>query len=249
MTKLISVLLAAVVSTTAHSAGDMVQSDIAYKMSLEGKSIAFVGDSICYGANYSGGYGKLIGEQNNMIVTNCGVDAITLARNESVTGSKLSIVDTVEALEGEYDYIIVEGGINDSWKKVPLDSLTDGFDGGYDESTVTGAMESIFYSLKQNHPESKLGFVIAHDHLTYDGEAEFAPYYETIKAVCEKWSISYIDLYAANNPWTGINVKDPEINRLYFGSEKTPEGDGCHPNELGYQVIYVDPMVVWLKTL
>lgn len=38
---------------------------------LDGKRIAFIGDSISYGTNWQGGYGKLIGEQYNMNVNKC----------------------------------------------------------------------------------------------------------------------------------------------------------------------------------
>ena len=48
---------------------------------LDGKRIAFIGDSISYGTNWQGGYGKLIGEQYNMNVTNVSKGGATLADN------------------------------------------------------------------------------------------------------------------------------------------------------------------------
>ena len=71
-------LIVAVVTTTACSVGDIPNTN---NNPLDGKTAAFVGDSISYGTNYHGGYGKLIGEQNNMPVTNPSKGGATIARN------------------------------------------------------------------------------------------------------------------------------------------------------------------------
>lgn len=250
MSKLISMLIVAVVTTTACSVGDIPNTN---NNPLDGKTVAFVGDSISYGTNYHGGYGKLIGGQNNMPVTNPSKGGATIARNvkwsEDADGYRPCIIDMVDELEGEYDYIIIEGGINDFWNHAPLGELTADFNGGYDENTTAGGLESMFSRIKENYPESKAGFVIMHDPFTYDAEDGYAPYYEMMKAACDKWDIPYLDLYAQNNTETGVNVKDAEQRKLYFESNDRPGGDGTHPNELGYQVIYVDPMTEWMKSL
>ncbi|MGN0107350.1 MAG: SGNH/GDSL hydrolase family protein [Hominilimicola sp.] len=251
MSKIISMLIAAVVTTTACSVGNNIPNT--NDNPLDGKTVVFVGDSISYGTNYHGGYGKLIGEQNNMTVVNPSLGGATIARNvkwsEDAEGYRPCIIDMVDNLEGEYNYIIIEGGINDFWNHVPLGELTDGFDGGYDENTMAGGLESMFSVITENYPESKTGFVIMHDPFTYDAEEGFAPYYEMMKSVCDKWNISYLDLYAQNNMDVGVNVRDAEQRKLYFESNDRSDGDGCHPNELGYQTIYVEPMTGWMKSL
>ena len=195
---------------------------------LDGKRIAFIGDSISYGTNWQGGYGKLIGEQYNMNVTN---------------------VSKGDNLDGDYEYIIAEGGLNDFWGHSELGEITDGFSGDFDENTMTGGMEKMFFEIRNDFPNSKVGFVITHDPFTYDAEGNFESYYERIKEVCDKWDVSYLDLYAKNNSDTGVNVRDDDMRKLYFGTESKPDGDGTHPNELGYQAIYVEPMIPWLKSL
>ena len=243
-------LIAAVIATTACSVGDKPETN---DNLLDGKTVAFVGDSISYGTNYHGGYGKLIGEQSNMIVENPSLGGATIARNVKWSadseGYRPCIIDIVDGLEDSYDYIILEGGVNDFWNHVPLGELTADFGGGYDENTMAGGLESMFWIIRENHSESKTGFVIIHDPFTYDAEEGFAPYYEMMKAACDKWDIPYLDLYAQNNTETGVNVKDTEQRKLYFESNDRPGGDGTHPNELGYQVIYVDPMTEWMKSL
>ena len=228
--------------------------DITTENPLAGKSMLLFGDSIGYGTNWEGGYGKIIGERYDMTVTNKCRGASTFTRNIKIENSDIMrpcILDAIDSLdEGSYDYIIVEGGVNDYWGHAELGELSEGFDGGYNEEVFAGAVESAFSKLKERYPESKMGFVIIHNPFNYMGaEPRFEMYYEILKSACDKWGIPYLDLYKQNNPDIGINVKDPEMDLRYFGSEKTPDGDGCHPNELGYQVIYVDPMVPWLKSL
>ena len=253
MTDLITLLLAATVSIASCAPFSGGADTTATGSMLEGKTIAFAGDSIGYGTNWLGGYAKIIGEDEGMIVTNTAKGGASVARgvkwSADSEGYRPCIIDMVESMESEFDYIIVEGGINDFWNHTPMGELTDGFDGGYDAETFAGAMETVFYDIKTLHPESKAGFVIVHDPFTYNAEADFEKYYEAIKASCEKWDVPYLDLYAANNQETGVNVRDAEQKKLYFGSDSAPEGDGTHPNEQGYRTIYAEPMIEWLKTL
>lgn len=257
MEKLIAILIAAVVTNASCAmSNDMGGGDFQQNVntdSLSGKTVAFVGDSISYGTNYLGGYGKLIQEQQGMIVTNPSRGGAAIARNVKWSadsdGYRPCLIDMVDSLDGEYDYIIIEGGINDFWNHTPIGELTAGFDGGYDETTLAGSMEGMFARLKTEHSESKTGFVIMHDPFTYDAEGDFAPYYEMMKSACEKWNVPCLDLYAQNNQHNGVNVRDAEMKKLYFESDDRPEGDGTHPNELGYQVMYVNPMVEWMKSI
>lgn len=245
MNKIISLMITAVMAVTSCS--------FESENPLDGKSIAFIGDSISYGTNWQGGYGKLIGEQYNMTVTNVSKGGATLADNvhwsADSDGYRPYIADMLDNLDGDYEYIIAEGGLNDFWAHSELGEITDGFNDNFDENTMTGGMEKMFFEIKNDFPDSKVGFVITHDPFTYDAEDNFEPYYERIKEVCDKWDVSYLDLYAQNNSDTGVNVRDDDMRKLYFGSESKPDGDGTHPNKLGYQAIYVEPMIPWLKSL
>ena len=228
--------------------------DITTKNPLDGKSMVLFGDSVGYGSNWKGGYGKIIGEEYNMTVTNKCRSGSVFTRNVRVSETddnlRPCIVDAVESIKDEdYDYIVIEGGVNDYWNHTELGALTEGFGGAYNEETFAGALESVFSKIKENHPKSKAGFVIIHNAFTYNAEPYFQPYYEMMQAACEKWGISCLDLYRQHNKEVGINVKDLDVKIKYFGSEERPEGDGCHPNELGYRVIFVDQMVPWLKSL
>ena len=228
--------------------------DITTENPLLGKTMLLFGDSVGYGANWEGGYGKIIGEENNMTVTNKCRSSSVFTRNVKVNDTedrlRPCIIDAVDSVDGDsYDYIVVEGGVNDYWNHTELGALTEGFEGVFNEETFAGAIESVFSKLKTRYPESKMGFVIIQNPFNYNAEPYFEPYYQMMKAACAKWSVPCLDLYEQNNPEVGVNVRDHEAMLKYFASEERPEGDGCHPNELGYRVIFVDPMIPWLKSM
>ena len=74
MDKIISLMITAVMTVTTCS--------FKGENPLDGKRIAFIGDSISYGANWQRRFtGKPIGEQYNMNVTNVSKGGATLADN------------------------------------------------------------------------------------------------------------------------------------------------------------------------
>jgi lysophospholipase L1-like esterase len=231
--------------------GDTQTITIVSENPLINSTVGFIGDSICYGTNYSGGYAQLMSEYNDLTAYNEGLGGATIARNVKWStdsdGNRPCIIDMLDALPDDLDYVIIEGGVNDFWAGVPIGELSDS--GKYDDLTFAGSLETLFSKAKNDYPSSKLGFVINHDAFTYNAEDNYAPYYEMIKAACDKWGIPYLDLYAQNNTETGVNVKDSEQCKLYFESNDRPNGDGCHPNRLGYEVIYVQPMTEWMKSI
>lgn len=79
----------------------------------------------------------------------------------------------LDNLDGDYEYIIAEGGLNDFWGHSELGEITDGFSGDFDENTMTGGMEKMFFEIRNDFPNSKVGFVITHDPFTYDAEGDF----------------------------------------------------------------------------
>ena len=93
MDKIISLMITAVMTVTSCS--------FKGENPLDGKRIAFIGDSISYGTNWQGGYGKLIGEQYNMNVTNFSKGGATLADNvhwsENSDGYRPYITDMLDS--------------------------------------------------------------------------------------------------------------------------------------------------------
>ena len=206
---------------------------------LNGKILAVDGDSLCWGTGYSGGYAGIIGTENNMTVQNNGVGGATVA----YIGGEHTICTSVNDLRADADYVIFEGGLNDSWYNstgVPLGTITSGYADTLDTSTFAGAMETLFKSAIARFPGKKLGYIFVHKCSdTFDSRT--GTYYSIAKQCCEKWGIPYLDL----------NTLTPAIGYIpALASAYTVNGgDGIHLNEQGYRLFYVPKITAFLKGL
>lgn len=198
---------------------------------LSGKTALFTGDSICYGAGSTGGYAKYIGENNNMNVVNYGVSGTRIA----VSDIENAIVTRIATMQDTADYICLEGGVNDAWSRVvPLGEISEGFNSELDESTFSGAFESLLKQSLLKWKEAKIFYLIPHKMMGVN------EYLDRAKELCEKWGVPCLDLRLM----TGFFAYDDEMKQTY-----TANGDGVHPNERGYKVFYVDKITAFMKTL
>ncbi len=199
---------------------------------LAGKTALFTGDSICYGAGSTGGYAKYIGENNQMNVVNYGISGSRIAESDDRDDS---IVKRIASMQDNADYICLEGGVNDAWSgKVPLGEISNGFNSVFDESTFTGAFESLLKQSITKWKTAKIFYIIPHKMIGVD------EYMDRAKEICEKWGIPYLDLRLM----TGIFAYIDEMKKTY-----TANGDGVHPNEEGYKIFYVDKITAFMKSL
>lgn len=209
---------------------------------LEGKIIAFNGDSICQGAENSGGYGKIIAEKYNMIYENIGVGGGTIT-SETYSDSKVArhwISRTISKMRPDADYIVLEGGVNDASLNVPLGIITADYTSELDDTTYCGAFESMLKQTLEKYPGKKIGYIIVHKMTkNYDSRYSDNFYYKS-KEICEKWGVPYLDL---NIECPALNYI-PSLKKLY-----TYNGDGWHPTEEGYKKYYVDKIISWLESL
>ncbi len=198
---------------------------------LAGKTALFTGDSICFGAGSSGGYAKFIGENNQMNVINYGVSGTRIA----VSDREDAIVTRIASMQDTADYICLEGGVNDAWSgKVPLGEISNGFNAVLDESTFTGAFESLLKQSIIKWQTAKIFYIIPHKMIGVD------EYMDRAKEICEKWGIPCLDLRLM----TGIFAYIDEMKQIY-----TANGDGVHPNKQGYKIFYVDKITAFMKSL
>lgn len=199
-------------------------------------SAYYDGDSICYGANSKGNsYPDIIAKRNEMYMTKKAVSGTTIAKRDGYTNS---ILERVKSMTSDYDYIVLEGGYNDCVQKVPLGTITTGYQTDVDESTFIGAMESICKFVCANYFEKKKLFIVPHRTLN----TEVNEYYDSAITVCKKWGIPTIDLRDECNliPFIGETVQTQ-----YFEGANT----GVHPTEQGYRVFYVPKIEGRMKTL
>ena len=109
-----------------------------------------------------------------------------------------------------------------------------------DDTTFAGAIESMFKAALARFPDKKIGYVFIHKCASgYDSRVPNS-YYGMAKSACEKWGIPYLDL----------NTQVPPLNYIAdLKSTYTANGDGYHPNELGYRTFYVPKITAFLNTM
>ena len=220
---------------------------------LYGKKISLNGDSICYGAGATGGYGKIIADTYDMTLQNIARSGGTIAAEtyKPDGGSRHWICRTIANMDADSDYAIVEGGVNDASPSVgvPLGTLSTGYSATLDDTTFYGAFESMCKQLLVRFAGKKVGYIAVHKMIdTYSSSGDEATnYYWASKKCCEKWGIPFLDLNIACPPFGLIFPSNTEMYPLR--ENYTSSADGWHPNEEGYKKYYVPKIVAWLKSL
>jgi hypothetical protein len=197
------------------------------------KSLYVGGDSIAFGAGSSGvSYGEIIANKYSMTITKNAVSGTTLITQ---TGKTNSILEKLQATTGTFDYMLLEGGINDMFISAPIGTITNSFIGGiFDTTTVIGAMEKLCETWVTKFPTAKKLFILVHRKTAYYGAGvngiKQVDYWNAIKSVLNKWSIKYVDLSEVSNLCAYGNT----YWQAYF-----QETSGTHPTLLAYQTFYV----------
>ena len=209
---------------------------------LYGKVVSFNGDSICRGEGFAGGYGLIIATENDMIYENRAISGGTITAetyfDEEKTRAKHWICRDIENMRADADYIILEGGVNDK-NTENIGKITSGFKATLDDTTFCGAFESMLKTAILRWKGKKIGFILSPKAYNYDGSGADKEKWDLARAICEKWSVPYLDLRNAS----GLNAGLSETNAMFFKN-----ADGVHPNELGYKVI-VPKIVAWMRSM
>ena len=212
---------------------------------LEGKKMAFVGDSITYGIGsvvvkdircdgyynpYSPkiSYPEIIKELHpNALVYNYAQAGLAIGENTS--GSNLiAILDSLISAVSAVDYLVLSGGVNDSWVSVTtLGSMSDSYGGNYDKTTFYGALEHYVYNAINAYPNAYIMFLMTHNDIKKDYGSGVVNMNDVIREVCEKWKIKLLDL----NKNIGVNLSISPYKDKYMS-------DSTHPNEQCYRKFY-----------
>ena len=218
--------------------------------SLAGKYISFNGDSICYGFGCPGGYPLIIENEYSVRTQNLGVNGGTITPGVMNSNGRFRhcISYTVDKMDEEADYAILEGGVNDAALGIPLGTLSEGYDAELTDTTFYGAFELMLKRLITRFHGKKYGYIAVHQ-TTDDYRISNKPeesYYWAARRCCEKWGVPFLDLNSTVPPF----IYFKQGSELYHLREKyTYNADGSHPNEKGYRKYYVPKIVAWLKTL
>ena len=188
----------------------------------------FVGDSICYGLHDSkgGGWAGRISERAEFEAINRAVSGASFSpcRVERIKAQIL--IDKNE----DFDYVLLHGGVNDAWSNVPIGEISEEYAPlNFNENTFAGALEeAIYYAILYYGDTASIGFLINFKLPAADvGRcADMSEYVAMAKQICEKWGITYFDMYHHN-----------QINQELAYDTDRHTSDYIHPLASGYEVI------------
>lgn len=212
---------------------------------LDGKKIAFIGDSITYGTgsgsvndvkcdgyynpyNPKISYPEIIKELHpNANIYNYAQAGLAIGENTS-GNNLISILDSLINTISDVDYLVLSGGVNDSWVSgTTLGSLSDSFDGNYDKTTFYGALEQYVYNAINAYPNAYIMFLMTHNDVKKNYGDGITNMNDVIREVCAKWKIKLLDL----NKNIGVNLSISPYSGKYMS-------DTTHPNEQCYRKFY-----------
>ncbi len=206
---------------------------------LKGKNCVFVGDSLCAASQDSKvddlrGWARRVKELSGANCTNLGRGGAAFSNcrlDEDSTEFHIIYKQFFRTTDKDFDYVLIEGGTNDAWESAPIGKVSQGYDPDlFDLNTYAGGLEmAIYTAITEYGKTAAIGYLMTYQmprntHGVVAGGMN--NYYEVGKKICEKWNISYFDMY--NNA---------EINRKLnpAGTEHVP--DGTHADESGYDIL------------
>ena len=237
------------------------------------KKIIFSGDSICEGIeDGNGGYATLFKSLfPTAIVQNKGVAGRTIATN--VSGRSNPIVNHIDNFDIDADYIILEGGINDTLLDVPkyTEGLTDidfNFSTGYPRNASYNTATNTWSNLNTNVSgkiilntdtfQGALETLLLKTMLKYPNkkygfilthrlgrglDAKQEIYWEIARKICKKYRFPLLDL----SNTCCLTSEVTAIHSNYFNQHT--ENDWVHLSVNGYKVGYINKIVEFMKTL
>lgn len=206
---------------------------IIYTMVTKNKNIIFFGDSITYGFLTKGySWAEFIKDNYDFnIVTNAGISDYRVSTYDD---KNKWLTDTIISHANEkYDYVIMQGGINDVLYNTPLGEISNSkSENDFDVNTFAGGFESYIYNAKKYFKAAKIGYIITYYTPNYTERGQkwsyddYNKYIMMTKKILDKWNIKYLDLF------------NEEYSKILKVNTKTYLPDNLHLNYEGYKIIY-----------
>ena len=220
---------------------------------LNGKAVLFDGDSIAMGSYAEGdtsaprwSYANYIEETYNINKTNVSIGGARLYWPNAASDTNCSSGDAQKCVipnhltsaikNTTYDYIILEGGIND---------LHSNYYNG-DHTSYATALRNYFETVTTNPKwaHAKIGFVIVprpdySRRTTYRPEEEKV-FWKTIQNICDEYSIEYINFFKqeSSDSYTvpsGFNWNS--MTTVASSANDNGSFDGIHPSKGAHKII------------
>ena len=215
---------------------------------LYGRSIYSFGDSLMCGHHNGIGMLDWLTKAHGMKYTKYAINGASVIPGlELIIGNPLlgpDIIEQIALADGKQpDFVCFDGLTNDAYDfvvKNQLGGIRAGYEGGYDENTFIGGLETICFRLREKYPSSRLLYVCTHKMPNRSIMAQDT-LQRCAREVCEKWSIPYVDVYRAGQ----INTCLPAMRAAYSydGPNDKSGGNGTHLNPEGYLRWYA-PLIV-----
>ena len=207
---------------------------------LYGKKLSVTGDSIMYGAGYTGGFAKIIADSYNMDLQNIAVSGGTIASGTtSENGNRFWICNSISSLDSDADYILFDGCVNDFSLGVTLGSYNlNNYTPTLDTTKFIEAFESCCKQLRERFYNKKIGYIFTHR--IFLPEKKFGVWKNHMINILNKWGIPYLDLENESAPLNMIQ---------FYKADFTKDSDGWHPTEYGYRLFYVDKVISFMENM
>lgn len=209
-------------------------------MELNGKKIAFLGDSITEGCGTSSleyVYWNLIGQRTGAKVYGYGIGGTRIALQQIPTpapdeGKDRTFSSRVDSMIPDADVVVVFGGTNDFGDG---DAAFGTFD-DRDDNTFCGAYHLLLQRLIRRYPNAKLVVMtpthrLSEDETVYNerGVRRMGPlsmYADVIIKIAGFYGVAVVDLFHT----CPIQPRIPTLQQMYMP-------DGLHPNDAGNSLI------------
>lgn len=228
-----------IIGETLESNSNIIPVYRIYNNELLNVSINFIGDSITYGVGTETTYWKYLQENKKIGSINAyGISGSCISSTSDYGSNNSPLVNRYINLPYA-DVFVIFMGTNDYGHETPIGTIADNTD-----ISFYGALNIIVSGLQNKYKSSKIVFItplkrygfgtskILNQQFTYDtipnGQgATLNDYREAIINICNKYSLSYIDLYNESP----FNPENEAEKNMYMP-------DGLHPNELGHEIIF-----------
>lgn len=205
------------------------------------KKFVMFGDSIGQAGNSLIPWIDIIGKKNEMIYLNKCIAGNGLRVTSSGETYRSSIYNQLISFASiqDYDYIIIQGGVNDgdtnlgTWVK-PTDKMDEDYPSmsNLDIHTTYGCMEALCKWCMINLKDKKFGFLI-----TYRScGPSWNEVSDNLAGICEKYGMPYFDLRKN----AGFNLFDRELREIYGKGSTAQHYDETKGYKQDEQVIYLD---------
>lgn len=208
-------------------------------MTLNGKKMLFLGDSITFGVgvtNPDNIYWRRLAINDGCITKGYGISGTRIAQNLNPSiypeDDDLYFITRVPSMDADADVVVVFGGTNDfGHGDAPLGTMAD-----RENTTFYGALHNLMTALLEKYPNAKIVFmtparrcgeVKPADDVSPTNGGSLQEYVDAIIEVAACYEIPVLDLHRV---WE-IKPEIPEMKEQYMP-------DGLHPCDAGHAEIY-----------